>query len=573
MAPARGSYILVLHAHVPFVLGHGRWPHGSDWLTEAAIGSYLPLVGALGRALAPGERAAVTIDLSPILCEQMAHPSFQSEVDEFLRRRLEFAAENRAHFERSGEGDLADLTGFWERVYAQTLEQFGALDGDLLRAFGLLAESGRAELVTTAATHGYLPLLGREESVDLQLRAARDAHRRHFGTPPEGAWLPECGYRPRYEWTPPAGPQAGKVRRRRRGIEESLADLGLGCFVTDAHLLRGGEALPAHRDYYPTPRAAAAGAEHPPHRRMERSLGTSYVVASRGGGGTAVAFVRDPAVSQQVWSRESGYPGGPWYLEFHKKHFPGGIRYWRVTDPRGGLGSKAAYDPVRALEAATGDAARYAEVIGRTLDAETPRLAGAAQACAPFDAELFGHWWFEGPTFLEELLRLLPSQGITAESMGRARESHPPGDRVGLLEGSWGEGGDHRVWLNRETEWTWDLAYAAEEEFWAAAAPGTWEAHPFLRRVVAQMARELLLMQSSDWQFLITTWAARNYAESRFAEHHAHFNRLRDTQNRIARGYPVQREDEEFLAGREAQDFAFPDVLDHVAEAREVKST
>lgn len=572
MAPARGSYILVLHAHVPFVLGHGRWPHGSDWLTEATIGSYLPLIEMLGRALASGEGAAVTVDLSPVLCEQMAHPSFRTEVEEFLRQRLEFVTENRAHFERSGEGDLADLTRFWEHTYTQTLGRFCALDGDLLYAIRNLAEGGRVELMTTAATHGYLPLLGREESLDLQLRTAKGAHLRHFGVSPEGAWLPECGYRPRYEWTPPAGPQAGKARRRRRGIEEFLADHGLGCFVTDAHLLRGGEPHPGHRDYYPAVRSVMAGAEHPPHHRLERSLNTTHTVASRGGSGTAVAFVRDPSVSQQVWSRESGYPGGEWYLEFHKKHFPGGIRYWRVTDPRAGLGSKAIYEPARASESATGHAGQHAEAIGRTLEAEARRLQAPVLACSPFDAELFGHWWFEGPAFLEELLRVLPSHGIVAESMGSAALSHPPADRVALLEGSWGEGGDHRVWLNRETEWTWDLAYAAEEEFWAAAAPGHWERHPLLRRVVAQMAREMLLLQSSDWQFLITTWAARNYAESRFAEHHAHFNRLRDTLRRITEGYPAQRQDEEFLTAREAQDFVFPDVLDHVVASREVRS-
>jgi 1,4-alpha-glucan branching enzyme len=139
-----------------------------------------------------------------------------------------------------------------------------------------------------------------------------------------------------------------------------------------------------------------------------------------------------------------------------------------------------------------------------------------------------------------------------------------------LLEGSWGEGGDHRVWLNRDTEWTWDTVYKAEEEFWAVAGSVAWDGRPLLERVMAQAARELLILQASDWQFLITTWAARNYAEQRFAEHNAHIARLTRLLRQIAGGDTLQDGDERFLAEREAQDFPFPDVLDHVRTAREV---
>jgi 1,4-alpha-glucan branching enzyme len=568
MAPPRGHFLLILHSHLPLVLGHGRWPHGSDWLSEVTIGCYLPLLEQFERLTATGSRTPVTMNLSPILCEQLAHPAYATEIEEFLRQRLDSVAENRAHFEGTGEGALADLTHFWERTYRHLLDQFLDMSGDVLGAFRRLAAAGTIELITSAATHGYLPLLAREESVDLHLRLGKATHARHFGSEPRGVWLPECGYRARYEWTPPAGPLRGKMRRRRRGIEEFLAAHHLEYFVTDAHLLRGGEPLSAYRDYYPALRAVA-GAEHPTYRR-ERTPYRPYVIASRGGTGEAVAFTRDPQSTLQVWSREVGYPGDGAYLEFHKKHFPGGIRYWRVTDPKSDLGAKLIYDPKAAEQGARSHAVHFADLIASVLDTEATKAHQPAMTCNPYDTELFGHWWFEGPVFMAEVLTLLPRLGIAVNTMGDYLDGHPPAEAITLLEGSWGEGGDHRVWLNRETQWTWDMAYAAEEEFWTLAGAPGWETRSLQRRIIAQMARELLLLQASDWQFLITTLAARNYAESRFAEHYAHFTRLGNLARRAAEGLQVQEGDETFLAAREAQDFPFPDVIEHVLPAREV---
>ncbi len=571
MAPSRGSFLLVLHSHLPLVLGHGRWPHGSDWLCEVAIGCYLPLIEVLGRLAPRARRPLVTLNITPILAEQLAHPSFPPEIEAFLRQRLESAEENRVHFERDGLLDLAGLARFWEQNYQGALRQFHALGGDLLGAFRHLTEAGTLELVTSAATHGYLPLLGREESVDLQLRVGTATHARHFGAAPRGVWLPECAYRSRYEWTPPAGPMAGKVRRRRRGIEEFLAEHALEFFVTDSHLLRGGAPMSLYGQHYPALRTLASGAEYPAYPR-DRSPYRPYAVVSRGGGSGAVAFTRDPHTTLQVWSRDVGYPGDHWYLEFHKKHFPGGIRYWRVTDARGDLGSKLSYDPQTARRVAHGHAEHFARIVGGLVETEAQRSGFPVAVCNPYDTELFGHWWFEGPAFLGEVLEMLPAHGVEPESLGGYLDHCPPPESVTLLEGSWGEGGDHRVWLNRETLWTWEMVYAAEEEFWSVARGTAWEGDPFQRRAVAQMARELLLLQASDWQFLITTWAARNYAEARFAEHYAHLTRLGHLMQRLMDGQQPKEEDDLFLAARERQDFPFPDVLEHVRAAREVRS-
>lgn len=558
-----GSFALVLHTHLPFVLGHGRWPHGSDWLMEVAVGSYLPLVEAVGALAASGISPHITIDVSPILAEQFASPAFRTELEDYLRARIRSAQDNRAEFEAGKRADLVQLATAWERRYRDQLDQFERLDGDLVGHLRHLADQGHITLITCAATHGYLPLLSREESVDLQLRLAAATHQRHFGRSAMGIWLPECAYRPRYEWTPPVGPNKGRVHMRRRGIEEFLSQFGLKFFITDAHLMRGGSALSVYRDYYPALHAVPG--PQPVSPRPERSPYRPYLIASRGGHGTAAAFVRDPQTTLQVWSRERGYPGDGWYLEFHKKHFPGGLRYWRVTESKSDLGAKLPYEPSRAQEQTRAHAEHFTNLLRTVLSAAPERT--EAIVCSPFDTELFGHWWYEGPRWLQEVLTRLPLADIASVDCAAVLQHRPPQDTTTLLEGSWGEGGDHRVWLNHDTEWTWERVYAAEEEFWTVAKDPATRSTESGRRVLAQLARELLLLQASDWQFLITTWAARDYAEARVAEHYATFTRLIQVLRHIASGAAMASADAEFLAAREAQNFPFPDVLTHVMEA------
>ncbi len=558
-----GSFALVLHTHLPFVLGHGRWPHGSDWLMEVAAGCYLPLLDTIGEAAASGVSPRITIDVSPVLAGQLAAPAFRSEFEEYLRARISSARENRQEFAAANQPELAHLAEGWEGFYRDRLQQFERLNGDLVGALRALADQGHVTLITCAATHGYLPLLSREESIALQLRVAVTAHRRHFGRAPDGIWLPECAYRPRYEWTPPVGPHKGGGRVRRRGIEEFMADAGLKFFITDVHLMRGGSPLSAYRDYYPALQQLSG--PQPPSYRPDRTPYRPYLVASRGGHGTATAFVRDPDSTLQVWSRDRGYPGDGSYLEFHKKHFPGGLRYWRVTDAKVDLGGKQLYEPARAQERVQAHAGHFVDLLRGVLTAnpEGPH----AVVCSPYDTELFGHWWFEGPRWLAEVFARLPQARIAPVDCVTYLETYPPDTTITLLEGSWGEGGDHRVWLNPHTEWTWERIYAAEDEFWTLARQaGTYATEP-ARRVASQLARELLLMQASDWQFLITTWAARDYAEARIAEHHATFTRLAQALRRLLAGGAMPPAEEEFLAACEAQDFLFPDILSHVAEA------
>jgi len=555
-----GHLIFTLHTHLPFVLNHGRWPFGSDWLSEATIQCYLPLLRTLTRLADEDVTPTVTINLSPILCEQLANPTFRDEVAAFLQQRLEACQENRRYFMDTHQDQPAALCDFWQRFYEEARAQFESLGGDILGAFRALEDREAIELITTAATHGYLPLLSRDESLDLQLRVAVATHTRHFGRAPQGVWLPECAYRPRYEWTPPVGSRSGKVRYRRRGVEELLAANGLKYFFTDIHLVRGGRAVSAYGDYFPTLRTIP-GAESPHFpRREERTPYADYLVASRGGTGQATAFVRDPETTLQVWSREVGYPGDEWYLDFHKIHFPGGLRFWRVTHPKSDLADKQVYVPEHAEERARMHAAHFTGVVRGVLARAAQEAGRPVALCSPFDTELFGHWWFEGPQWLGQVFARLAEEGVVPSTAGQYLAEHPAETAITLLEGSWGEGGDHRVWMNKDTEWTWERIYQAEEGLWDFVATDEWQRTPLLRRVVEQLARELLLLEASDWQFLITTWSARNYAETRFAEHCADFTRLLELAKRVAGGGTLSWEEEEYLKGKEAQDFCFPDL-------------
>lgn len=563
-----GYFALVLHSHLPFVLGHGRWPHGSDWLCEVTISCYLPLLDVISSLAAEGISPHVTINISPVLAEQLAAPSFAAEVEEFLRTRLQAARGNREEFSRDARDPRAGLTQFWERFYRDRLAQFERLNGNLIQAFRALADAGHIHLITCAATHGYLPLLSRDESVDLQIRVAVATHTRHFGRAPEGIWLPECAYRPRYEWTPPVGSQRGRVRLRRRGLEEFLADHGLKFFFTDLHLVRGGGALSAYRDFFPALRALTPH-DRPSHER-EGTPYHPYLAASRGGSGSAFAFVRDPESTLQVWSRELGYPGDEWYLEFHKKHFPGGLQYWRVTHPKSDLADKQTYVPERAAERTVLHADHFVSLVNRALAEYRASSGEAGISCSPYDTELFGHWWFEGPRWVQEVYRRLARSEVAAVDCASYLDRTGSAPALALLEGSWGEGGDHRVWLNRDVEWTWEMVYRAEKEFWALAKQLRARREPLLARVRGQLTRELLLLQASDWQFLITTWAARDYAEARFTEHVANVNRLTVLLRALADGGQLSPEDEEFLTARERQNFLFPDADTHVDAACDV---
>ena len=533
------DFILTLHSHLPYVLNHGRWPHGSDWLCEAALDTYLPLVEQLRALQTERQAAPVTIGITPVLANQLAHPTFVAEFDRFLEQRLAACAEAPASLEKTRDLALLPLVDYWRGRLLRLQALWRSLDGDLVRTFRRFQDEGSLEIIGSAATHGYLPLLARPESIALQLRTGQAEHRRLFGRGAAGCWLPECAYRP--------------------GVEAHLADAGFRYFFTDAHLARAGAPLGAYPDVplgverFDVERGS--GPEPAPIAAV-RSPNRAYQV--RAAAPTVATLVRDPASSLQVWSRHQGYPGDAAYLEFHKIRWPGGLKLWRVTGPDVDLGAKTAYDPATAQERAREHARHFAHLIGGFAAKDG---APGAVVVAPFDTELFGHWWFEGVDFIAALYRELRHQPqVRAVSAWRHLEDHPPELGVRLAEGSWGVNGDHTMWRNDQTAWTWKRLGPLEHRFWSVAPKAL--ASNDARPVLAQAARELLLAQASDWQFMISTGAVPDYAEQRFNLHCADAEALVAALEAGAAAGALAS-----ARALQARDDVFPDVLDAVTGA------
>lgn len=556
-AGRRGYFSFVLHGHLPYVLGHGGWPHGTDWLFEAACETYLPLLRTFRQLLDEGIKAKATMGVTPILAEQLADPAFASGLLDYVEIKIRAAHDDAAAFRGAGRADLAGLADAWRDFYGAARADFNERFGrDLVGAFRELQDEGALELVTCAATHAYLPLLGREESIGLQLRAAGHAHRRHFGRAAAGVWLPECAYRPAYDWRYPLEPWAERAARRRPGLEESLSRAGLKYFVVDSHLLKGGRAtgvyagrfdalLRIHEQMAAGAEPPAAGADLTPHR--------PYRV---GAADPAVAcFVRDAETGLVVWSGEHGYPGDGWYLDFHKKHFPGGLRYWRVTAADADLAAKEPYRRAEVPARVAENADHFASLVRRLVTREE---APSPVLVAPYDAELFGHWWHEGPTWLGEVVRRLDAAAdVELTTCGEYLQRFPPDVTVALPEGSWGEGGFHNIWLNPETEWSWRLIYEIEDDLAAAAAAPR---SPLAEKLLEQALREFMLLSASDWQFLISTRTAQDYAAGRLRGHYESARRLLDLAARAADGAALAPREMDYVAGLERADRPFPDL-------------
>jgi 1,4-alpha-glucan branching enzyme len=565
---ASGYFSFVLHGHLPYVLNHGRWPHGMDWLSEAALYSYIPLLREFYNLKKEGVDFHLTIDITPVLAEQLAHPLFKEEFERYLQERIENALENKECFKKTDQTHLAGLAQFWEDHFTETLRFYhDEIKKDIIAAFRGLQEDGFIEIMTCAATHGYLPLLGLEESINLQLSQGKATHERHFGRPPHGIWLPECAYRPRYRWKPPFATPLYEAPVERGGIEEHLAAHELRFFVVDSHLLAGGKAIGTYLERFPMLRRLwlqSQQGQKPLPPAEKRSPYQSYCVSSAGDLSTAAAFfARDPHTALQVWSGEHGYPGDHWYLEFHKKHFPGGIRYWRITKSKSDLAEKEAYVPERAQERLRNQAAHFVGLIKGQLDKYYDETGERGIVCAPYDMELFGHWWFEGPQWLGMVLRqLAQDKGVSLTNCNRYLEEYPPSLVIQLPEGSWGEGGYHFIWFNQDTAWTWEHIYEMEHELRSLkkAVRDRLPADTTLQELMCQTLRELLLLQSSDWQFLISTVSARDYAELRFSTHYEWLKQLVTITRAYLQTGNLAEGAKNFLSDCQRRDDLFPDI-------------
>jgi 1,4-alpha-glucan branching enzyme len=517
----KGYFALVLHAHLPFVR-HPEYERflEEDWFFEALTETYLPLLEVYEHLARDGVAFRVTMSLTPTLLSMMSDPLLQQRYVRYLDERLEALAYER----RRTESDpyFHPVVLFYSDLYARLRSQYvDQYRHDVVSAFRRLMDAGHLEIITCGATHGYFPLLAvNEESLYAQLSMAVRTHTRLLGRRPRGIWLPECGYKP--------------------GVDRLLREFGIDYFFVDTHGLLNAE---------PRPR-------YGPHRPVRTP-------------GGAVAFARDHESSKQVWAAEEGYPGDGVYREFYRdagfdidaphirKLLHAGVRtftglkYHRIT----GSGAwKEPYHPGWARERAATHAGHFLFNRQRQIEWLAGRFDRPPIIVSPYDAELFGHWWFEGPQWINYLLRkmafdqddiksILPSEYL--DRFGDLQTSSPP-------ECSWGAGGFHEVWLNGTNDWVYPYLHAAAERMSALVrrfpeADGSW------RWALDQAARELLLAQSSDWAFIMKTGTSVDYAVKRFKTHLHRFQRCADMAEH-------GRFDEHYLHEITARDSLFPDM-------------
>lgn len=519
---SKGYLCLVLHAHLPYV----RHPEHSysleeKWLFEAITECYLPLITSLNKLHQEGKEFKITISLSPTLLSMLDDSYLQDKYLVYLERLLELTEKevNRTKNDKS----FHPLALMYQLQLGEIYHNYRyKYQKNIITAFRDLYFKGVVDLITCNATHGYLPLLGTSrETVYAQIKIAVDTFRKKLGFPPKGMWLAECAYQP--------------------GDEYFLKENGIQYFFTDTHGI-----------LYACPRPAYG---------VHSPLLTEAGVA---------VFGRDMESSKQVWSADEGYPGDVDYRDFYRDigydldfdyvkpyiHPDGirlhtGLKYYRIT---GKTDHKEPYNPEWAVNKTIEHAGNFMfnretqmEYLSEVMD-RTPVVV------SPYDAELFGHWWFEGPLFLEHFIRKATTDQdkFLVTSPEEYLKLNQPLQISTPCPSSWGDKGYHEVWLNSSNDYTYRHLHRGAKKMkeMSSAYPG---AEGVKKRALNQAARELLLAQSSDWPFIMTAGTMDNYARSRLEDHMVRFTRLyrQITENNI---------DEGWLAKLEEKDNIFPDI-------------
>jgi 1,4-alpha-glucan branching enzyme len=519
----KGYVSIVLHAHLPFVR-HPEYEDflEEDWLYEAISETYLPLLQVFDRLADEQVPYRVTLTLTPPLITMLRDELLMKRYSERLDKLCELASKevHRTH----QDATFGPITRFYRDHFEGLRRAFhDRYHRDLVGAFRRLQDAGHLEIITCCATHGFLPLLQpNETAVRAQVSVAANHYRQIFGRDPNGIWLAECGYYP--------------------GVEKLLAAENLRFFFVDTHGITDAEPRPVHGIYAPV-----------------------YTEAG------VAAFGRDPESSQQVWSAEHGYPGDPVYREFYRDigwdldhdyvrpyiqstgdRKNTGLKYFRIT----GKGShKEPYDPRVATERAKAHAGNFMFNRERQIEHLASKMPGRRPiVVAPYDAELYGHWWFEGPQFLEAFIRMSAFDQSTYRLTTPVEylQEYPEQQVCTPPMSSWGERGYANMWLDGSNDWIYRHLHKCGNLMVGLAREFP-DADDLRRRALNQAARELLLAQSSDWAFIMKTGTMVDYAVRRTKEHLLRFLRLN---GQLREG----RIDEGWLAHVEAKNNIFPEL-------------
>lgn len=518
----KGYLSLVLHAHLPYV----RHPEHDffleeQWFFEGINETYIPLLDMFDKLARDGIDYRITMSLTPPLISMMTDGLLQERYLRHLHRMIELA-EKELNRTRHDQAFHATAQMYHHKLlHARWLfeDRWGR---NLVAGFKHHQDLGKVEIITCGATHGFLPLMRvSQEAVRAQISIACDLHEKHLGRRPRGIWLPECGYYP--------------------GLDDMLWDNGIRFFFVDSHGILHADSRPKYGVYAPLfcPSGVAA-------------------------------FGRDYESSKQVWSAKEGYPGDFNYRDFYRDIgfdldsnyispyiHPDGIRimtgfkYHKITGP---TVHKEPYSPNAAMETAASHAGNF--MFNRQKQSEyLHSLIGKPPIIvAPYDAELFGHWWYEGVDWINFLFRKVACDQSTIKMITPWEYLcwHPKNQLARPSESSWGNKGYAEVWCNGCNDWVYRHLHEAALRMTEFA-----RAHPHpdgnLHRALNQMARELLLAQSSDWAFIMNSGTMVEYAVKRTKEHIWRFTKLYEDIKHL-------KLDMNFIGELEWKDNIFPDI-------------
>ncbi|MDD5044267.1 MAG: DUF1957 domain-containing protein [Candidatus Omnitrophica bacterium] len=518
----KGYLCIVLHSHLPFV----RHPEHEDfleedWLYEAITETYIPLINVFERLCAENVDFRITMSLTPTLISMLQDQLLQGRYLSHINKLIELA--HKEVDRTRWQPEFNSLAHMYLNNFYQARNTFEKYNRDLTRAFKSFQDQGKLEIITCGATHGYFPLMdAAKSSVKAQVRTAANHYEKTFGRRPRGIWLPECGYNP--------------------GDDEILKETGIKYFFTDAHGVLHGVPRPKYGVFAP--------------------------VYCKSG---VACFGRDLESSKQVWSSIEGYPGDYCYREFYRDigfdldyeyikpyiHPDGiristGIKYYRIT---GTTNEKHPYVPEMARNKAADHAGNFMFNRHRQVEFLYDALGKKPLIISPYDAELYGHWWYEGVMWLDILIRKLAfdQDMIRMITPSEYLEQNPRNQVITPSMSSWGWKGYSEVWLQGSNDWIYRHLHHASAQMTELVKLFPDVQNGTLRRALDQALRELLLAQSSDWAFIIATGTHVSYAIQRTKEHILRFQRLYSD----IKSFSI---DEGWLADIEYKDNIFPDI-------------
>ena len=526
---APGKIHLLLHAHLPFV----REPEydrflDENWFFEAMSETYLPLVQMLWRLEERGVPGTLNLSISSVLLAMLTDEVLLQKFTRHLHKQLELLEKEKVRLQ--DDSARLDVVNFYYRRQTSLIDHWEKVcHGKIVPMLKLLEERGKLTLLTCVGTHPFLPAYQSDvDAIRLQLGITVRAFESAFGKRPKGLWLPECGY---FD-----------------GLDSILAEFGFEYFFLETHGVLLAKPAPKYGVFAPIKTPAGL-----------------YCMG------------REQSSSMEVWSRKTGYPGHPEYREFFKDiaterdpeylgdYFMAGdtpietgLKYYRIT----GSEDKQVYRPWNALRIVEDHARLFVANREVTVTDLLPNMDGnKVSILCPYDAELFGHWWFEGPMFIEKMFeRAASSNVVEMASLESTMHESPDGGTHAPIFSSWGEGGFGEVWMNDEVSWAYPLFFrmrAMMNEMKLRIDNSKSAQNQLQKRFYAQMARELVLFQASDWAFMIHNKSAADYAKSRQNGHYKNVCALYAAATAavvMSRKHP----DTSLLASLEKKDNLFP---------------